>query len=220
MIRTLALLTLMVAAAGAPAAKVLDRVVATVNGRPILQSELDDEFRYESFMAAKPLTAGNSEMKAALDRLIDQELINGQARAIELKPLPAAEIDQKIEALKTDLAHGSDAEWNASLVKYGLTQGDIRTHMELELNQFRIIEARLRPSIQISVDEIQTYYQSTVLPALPPGQRLTLKDATPQIRELLTEQKIDQALDSWLESLRAQAQIRRFSEFAAEAQKP
>ena len=36
---------------------------------------------------------------------------------------------------------------------------------------------------------------------------VTLQDAAPKIREILTQQKIDELLASWLETLRSQAQI-------------
>jgi len=48
------------------------------------------------------------------------------------------------------------------------------------------------------------------LPKLPPGQHLSLQEATPTIRELLVQQKMNDSLESWLEALRSQAKIQRF----------
>ena len=45
------------------------------------------------------------------------------------------------------------------------------------------------------------------MPKLPPGQHLSLEEATPTIREVLVQQKMNEALESWLQTLRAQAQI-------------
>ena len=78
------------------------------------------------------------------------------------------------------------------------------------MNQLRLIDLRLRPSIQIDSDSITAYYQKELVPKLPPGQRRSLQESTPAIRELLTQQKMNESLESWLEALRAQAQIRRF----------
>lgn len=194
--------------------ELLDRVVATVNGRPILQSDLADELRFEAFMSAERLDQlSSADLKSALDRLIDQELINGQARPGDLKPISPAEVDSKIEALKARYSKTDpQPSWSAALARYGLTEDLIRKHVTLELNQLAIVDARLRPSIQIDPQAVRTYYEQKLLPSLPPGQHVTLQQATPQIHELLVQQKINQQLDSWLDSLRAQAEIHRFDE--------
>ena len=38
------------------AGDVIERVVATVNNRPILQSDWDEEMRYEAFVKQRPLS--------------------------------------------------------------------------------------------------------------------------------------------------------------------
>ena len=73
----------------------------------------------------------------------------------------------------------------------------------------RFVDARLRPSIQVEPDEIAAYYRSH-LSSSAGGQPISLQEATPKIRELLTQEKMNQELNSWLESLRSQAEIRTF----------
>src|SRR5215467_7644225 len=85
----LGLLLLICAAAVAPcrAGDIVDRVVAVVNGHLILQSDWEEEIASEAFLNAR---AGDSftadERKAALDRLIDQELLREQVRPSEPAP--------------------------------------------------------------------------------------------------------------------------------------
>jgi hypothetical protein len=55
---------------------------------------------------------------------------------------------------------------------------------------------------------IENYYKTELLPKVAAGQRPSLQEATPTIRELLVQQQMNQALSSWLESMRSQAQIR------------
>jgi len=51
------------------------------------------------------------------------------------------------------------------------------------------------------------YYKKELLPKMPKGQQLSLAEASPKIRELLIQQKMNELLSSWLDSLRSQAQI-------------
>src|ERR1700676_5161114 len=85
------------------AGEVLDRIVATVNGHVILQSDWDDELRYECFMSGRKLSdATSGETTPALDRLIDQEILREQMHATEVKPAGAEQIKKQIDFLKSD----------------------------------------------------------------------------------------------------------------------
>src|SRR5215469_2864542 len=85
------------------AGEVLDRLVATVNGHALLESDWEDEVRYEGFMSGRPLEEVTSQdRKAALDRLIDQELLREQMRSSDFKPVSSAEIEKQLETLKAE----------------------------------------------------------------------------------------------------------------------
>ena len=189
-------------------AEVLDRVAATVNGNALLESDADEELRYEFFAAKRPLSdASDDDRSAALDRLIDQELLREQMRSKDFKPVATEEISKALEEFKSD--YGSASSWTAALADYGVTEGEVKSHIETELNQLRLIDLRLRPTIQVDADSIRTYYEKQLVPKLPPGQHMNLQEATPTIREILVQQKIDESLKSWLEALRSQAKIQR-----------
>lgn len=194
------------------AGEVLDRIVANVNGHVILQSDLQEELRYESFMAERPLSKLTTEdRKATLDRIIDQELLREQIRTAEIKPAGSDDIDKQIEAVKADYVKNHNAtSWNAALSGYSLTEAGIRNHVAFELDQLWLVEVRLRRSVQIDASAIETYYKQQLLPQLirSGGAQISLAQASPKIRELLVQQQINQLLTSWLETLRSQAQIR------------
>jgi peptidyl-prolyl cis-trans isomerase SurA len=191
--------------------EILDRIVANVNGHVILQSDWDDELHYECFMGGRALEDLTPEDRnAALDRLIDQELVREQMRTAEIKPTTPGEIDKYLEAVKTDYIRNQNARsWTTALSAYGLTEIEIRERVALELNQLRLVDARLRPSIQIDAAAVESYYKELFLPELnhSGGQQIPLKEAASGIREILTQQKINQMLGSWLESLRSQSQV-------------
>ncbi|HEX3741389.1 MAG TPA: hypothetical protein VHV29_16955, partial [Terriglobales bacterium] len=70
---------------------------------------------------------------------------------------------------------------------------------------------RFRASIQIPESEIAKYYREQLVPKLPAPNSLSVAAATPKIREILIQEKINQLLNSWLETLRSQAHIRILS---------
>src|SRR5260370_7670648 len=74
---------------GAPlwAGEVLDRIVANVNGHVILQSDLQEELRYECFMTERPLRELTPEdRKPTLRRIIAQKLLRHQIHPAHINP--------------------------------------------------------------------------------------------------------------------------------------
>ena len=192
------------------AGEVLDRMVATVNGHAILQSDWNDEVRYECFMSGRPMADLTTEdRRAAFERLIDQELLREQMGSTDFKPAGSEEIAKQMEELKKKYAQEHAGQtWDTALLSYGTTDAQIADHVALELNALRLVDSRLRPSIQVDNAAIENYYKTELLPKVDARQRPSLQEATPTIRELLVEQQMNQALSSWLESMRSQAQIR------------
>ena len=203
---------LFLAAQNVRAGEVLDRIVADVNGTVILQSDWDDELNYECFMSNRSIQdLTQADRNAILSRLIDQELLRGQMRGSDFKPATSDDIDKQVEGLKEDFSRNhAGRSWNSALLSYGLSEAQVKNHITLELNQLRLIDARLRPSVQINPADVENYYREQLLPKSSSAHPVTLQDAAPKIREILTQQKIDELLASWLETLRSQAQIHYF----------
>lgn len=193
----------------AAAGTVLDRVVATVNGHVILLSDWDEELRFEGFMSGHPVGELSAQgRRAALDRLIDQELVKGEMHGVESAAKPE-EIDRQINRLKGESSRsGSRPSWEAELESYGLTEKILRKHVGFELGEMRLIEERFRPAVRVSPDEIEAYYRKELLPKLPASPAPSLSQASPGIQKLLTEEKVNQMLSSWLEALHREARIR------------
>lgn len=223
MIRRTAILGLLFfAALVLHAGEVLDGIAVTVNGRAILQSDWQDEVRYECFVSGRPLANVTAqERKDALDRLIDQELLREQMTTADLKSASPEEVEKQFEAMKGDYARDRGADsWDAALLSYLLTGADIKNHIALEIVQLRLVDSHLRPAIQVDSAAIDTYYKEHLATPAAGAQPITLKEATPKIRELLTQEKMNQLLASWLESLHSQAQIKMFAPDSSAAQGP
>src|SRR5437016_10305658 len=93
----LAFLLILAASTGlARPAEVIDRIVATVNGHVILQSDWDDAVRLEALAEGRALNQiTDQDRSRALDRLIDQELVREQGQGAEAPQPPAAELQQR-----------------------------------------------------------------------------------------------------------------------------
>ena len=189
--------------------ELLDRIVVTVNTHVILQSDWDDEVRFEGFMSGrKPEDVTVEQRKAALDRLIDQDLLREQIHTTDLKPAGVDEIKNQIDDLKNEQVREHPGQsWEATLLRYQLSEKAVEQHVAAELEQLQLVDMRFRPSIQVSDAEVEKYYREQIIPKLPASDPLSLNDAAPKIREILIQEKINQLLNSWLETLRSQARI-------------
>jgi parvulin-like peptidyl-prolyl isomerase len=202
---------ILVTAALACAGSVIDRIVATVNGRIVLQSDWDEAVSYEAFVNGHRLDQLTlQDRKAALDRLIDQELIRQQIRAADFQHPSAAEIDHRVGEIRKQHTEAVDeVTWRAALQLYGLSESELRDKVAAELDELRMVDAHLRPSVQVDNPSVEAYYREKLLPELrASGEReVPLVEVAPQIKELLAQQKMNDLLITWLRSLRAESNI-------------
>jgi peptidyl-prolyl cis-trans isomerase SurA len=193
----------------APGGQVIDRVVANVNGHVVLQSDWEQEVAFEAISNARdPDSFTSAERTAALDRLVDQELLREQVRPSQPVPTEqlAASVAQ-VRKLYNDCV--TDAGWRAKLQRYGLTQSAIEKHLGDQIQLMRLVEDRLRPSIQIDQNAVESYYQDQLLPEMKrAGSRMTpLTEVFGRIKDLLAEKKMNELLSGWLANLRSESHI-------------
>jgi peptidyl-prolyl cis-trans isomerase SurA len=203
-------LSLCLTSAAAVAGDIIDRIVATVNGHIILQSDWDDDVRYEAFIGGRPLDRiTGDDRKSALDRLIDQELLREQVRASD--SLAAAEdVTRHIDQIRKQYPEAeTESGWADTLGRYGLTLEDLKKRLAIQLELTRLVEARLRPGVNIDSKSVESYYNQELLPQLRQAgaKDVPLNEVTPEIKELLTQEKVNQLLVAWLQNLRSGSEI-------------
>jgi parvulin-like peptidyl-prolyl isomerase len=210
-----AVLALLIAALSLPAAKageVIDRIVATVNGRIILQSDLDEALSYEALLNNRNFSQfTDDDRRSVLDRLIDQELLREQLKSADFKHASEAEAAAHVsDARKQYPQAATDAGWQSVLDQYHLREKDLLSHVQQQLDLMRLVDARLRPTVQIDSKTIEAYYREKFVPQLRQSGsgELPLSDVSAKIRELLTEQKVSELLVSWLQTLRSEGDVR------------
>ena len=206
-----ALLLCAVALAAAWAGEVIDRIVATVNGHIILQSDWDEALCYEALLSGRAISFFTDEdRRAVLDRLIDQELLAEQMKSASFQH--ASEADAAAEVADARKLHPDATTpegWQALLFRYGLTEKELIQHVEQQIDLMRLVDAHLRPAVQIDSKTIEAYYRDKFVPQLKQsgGGDVPLADVSAQIREILTEEKVSELMLSWLQSLRSESKV-------------
>jgi peptidyl-prolyl cis-trans isomerase SurA len=209
-ITTLALLLGLLASLHA--AEIIDRIVATVNGHVILQSDWDEALCYEALLSNHPLSQfTEDDRRAVLDRLIDQELLRGQMKSADFRHATDDEVAARVaDARKRTPQAASPEAWQSVLAQYHLTEKDVFEHVRQQIDVMRLVDARLRPAVQIDSKSIEAYYRDQFVPKLKKSgaSEVPLAEVSNKIRELLTEQKVSEMLVSWLQTLRSEGQVR------------
>lgn len=195
----------------AHASQVIDRIVATVNGHIILQSDWDEGLRYEALLDGRPLDQfSDDDRRAVLDRLIDQELLGEQMKSASFQHATEQEATARVaEARKQYPEAATDDGWKAVLSGLGLSEKDLVAHVQQQIDLMRLVDAHLRPAIQIDSKTIEAYYREKFIPQLkePIVAEVPSADVAAKIRELLTQEKVNELLVSWLQSLRSESKV-------------
>ncbi len=193
-------------------AQVIDRIVATVNGHVILQSDWDEALCYEALLTDRTLAQfTDDERRVVLDRLIDLELLRGQMKSADFPHATDAEVAARVADARKQYPQATSADaWQALLAQYHLTEKDIFAHVQQQIDVMRLVDARLRPTVEIDSKSIEAYYRDKFVPKLKQSgaSEVPLAEVSGKIRELLTEEKVSELLVSWLQSLRSEGQIR------------
>jgi peptidyl-prolyl cis-trans isomerase SurA len=194
------------------AAQVIDRIVATVNGQVILQSDWDEALCYEGLLTNRSLARfSDDDRRAVLDRLIDQELLRGQMKSADFPHATDAEVAAHLAGARKLYQQAASAEgWQALLAQYHLSEKDLTAHVRQQIDVMRLVDARLRPAVEIDSKSVEAYYRDQFVPKLKQSgsSEVPLAEVSGRIRELLTEQKVSELLVSWLQTLRSEGQIR------------
>ena len=181
-------------ACGVPGAVVLDRIVAIAGDNIVKASDVDRELRTTAFLNNEPLVVNAETRRKATDRLIDQQIIRSELKAGDYKkPLPE-EVDAFIRGVIKQ-RYASDQQYSDGLRSYGLTDPTLRHHLAWQLTVIRFINARFRPSILVTDDDVQRYVEQH------------RGEGSGKAREAVEGERINQQFFAWLDEQRKQLHI-------------
>ena len=194
---------------------VLDRVVAVVNKHAILASDIDDEVRL-SVLDPNLVGEGALTRQHALEQLISRALIEQQIREQDMQSIAPSqdEVDARLDEIRRQLPAcvrqncATNAGWTAFLAAHALTPERVESYLRYRLEILSFIEQRFRQGIQISPQQIESYYHDILLPQYAPGETIPpLDQVAPRIQEILLEKQVNVLFDAWLTNLREQGDV-------------
>jgi hypothetical protein len=202
---------LAIAAGRAFAGEVIDRLVASINNVPILQSDWDQEIQLEAIEQGRTIVSLNpEERRAALDRLVDQQLLRLQMGDENIAAADAREVTQQVAKIREEFPQAkTDDAWQQVLARYGIDEAWLDKKVARQIQVMHFVDLRLRPEARVAREDVETYYIDTLVPAVQSkgAKPQSLAQVSPQIEEILRQQKMDALLTSWLHDLRAQSDL-------------
>lgn len=182
--------------------RIVDRIVAAIEGEPVTASELADLGKFQQLLGgAAP------DEKELLRRRVELWIISSDAQAARFPPPAAAEIQREITRLRGQFA--SPADYQARLEELGLRSESVHRLLEQQFLTARYLDARFRPAVQVDESQIELYFRDELAPALAKcGQPLPALDTVRQeIRELLMQRGISERAGRWLDETRARTRV-------------
>jgi parvulin-like peptidyl-prolyl isomerase len=189
-------------AAQAQTGRVVDRIVAHIEGDIILLSQVRE------LGAFQHLVEGRAESdERLLAELIEQWIVQTEANQSQFPQPAQSEVDRELARLIAQF--GSPEAYGAKLREVGLSAEQVQQLLARQIYVERYIDYKFRPTVQIQAADIEAYYQKELLPELAKKNQLTprLADVEGEIRELLTQRAITELATKWLEETKSRLKI-------------
>jgi hypothetical protein len=189
--------------------KLRDRVLAVVDEDPILQSDLDRVIAL-GLAQSRPGEDPTAFRRRVLDQLIEERLRFHEMDRFGFEQVPVENVDAHVAQIRTRFK--DDAAFQKALRDQGMTVKDLRQVVARQLMVLAYVDEQLGPRVFVSLDDISNHYRTVLTPDLqkrglpvPP-----LEDVRDQIRTVLREQRLNEAIGKWTEDLRRKADVQVF----------
>lgn len=193
-------------AAGGDSPVLFDRIVALVDGDPILLSDLDRAIGL-GLLGSRPGADFAAERRRVLDLLVEQRLRYHEIERFGFQDVSVHAIEEQVERVRSRFP--DEASFEKRLAELGLDSRQLRQLLARQLLTLAFVEERLGPRVFVGLDEIRRYYDERLVPEMrdrgeaPPP----LESVREQIRSLLKEQRLNEEIDRWTRELRREADV-------------
>jgi len=190
------------AAAAPQQTRVVDRIVARVEGDIILQSQVRE------LAALQRLVEGRAESDdRLLAKLIEQWIVETEAAASNIPQPSPADADREMGRLTAQFA--TPAAFAQKLRELELSAVQVRRLLIRQLFLERYFDYRFRPVVQVEEAALDRYYQDELVPEIvrknqPVPQRAAVEE---QIRELLVQREISERAAQWLDETKQRLKV-------------
>jgi hypothetical protein len=139
--------------------RIIDRTVALVNGQVITLTELDREARvlliYAGGIEAATAPLELATQREALDEIISDRLLSGEAEALGAYPLEDGELESALRRFKGRFA--TQAAWQEFLDRHDADEATISVTLSRFLRAQHVLDGKLRLKAQVSEAEARKY---------------------------------------------------------------
>jgi hypothetical protein len=187
----------------------VERVVALVNGAPILASDVD------LAEIADLVPKGADEDDQSYRSAVAEALVLLELR---WQDLDSAGVSTRIQ-VDLDVAWasvlrrvGGEAQLHDRLRAAGLDEAVLRALIRRAAIVQQYVGARFAPFIRPSATEIDTFYRAELAPGLTAAGKPVpdLKEVRSQIETVLRERKLSSEIDRWTEELERRGEVIRY----------
>jgi hypothetical protein len=160
---------------------VVERILAVVDGRPVLLSEV------AAFGKVRGEDAGR-----ALDGFIDEQLMYREAARLPQAAVSADEEQRALEGLRARVPPSGPDE-----------EQQLRSLARRETAILKYVDFRFRPQVRVSDEDVREAYDTR-----GGVDAQTFEEAAPALRARLAEEDLSRRIEEWVKELRHSAQIR------------
>jgi hypothetical protein len=195
-------------AAADSTALVLDRIAVIVGKRVIKSSDIDVDLRLTAFLNRESVRTDADNKRRSAERLIDQEIIRQEIISGGFRR-PAEDQAAGVEGqLVRDRFGGSEVRLRVELMRYGLSENDLREQLLWQLTVLSFIEQRFQAGAVVTDENVRSYYDQHLADLRRQNPQASSYEALePQIRKLLEGERVDQSFNQWLSQARNRYRI-------------
>ncbi len=184
----------------------VERVLALVNGVPVLQSDAD----LAEVAALVPREPGESDaeyQRAVVSALVDLELRWQDLEAAALTSRVGVDLDAAWRGMLKRV--GGEAELEHRLARIGLGEEALRGLVRRAAIVEAYVASRFGPFVRPTSQEVEKTWQDEFLPKLKAAGKppVSLSEVRPQVEALLRERKLTAEVERWTSDLAKHAQI-------------
>jgi len=196
--RWLTTITAAAAIAAGVHGEIIDRIAVTVGDHVISEQEIIHENQVAAFLNREKPDLSAKARRDAAGRLVKQQLIRQEMDETHY-PMPAKSEADPLEK-QVVAEYGGEAPYSAALASSGLTRDDVLDQLWWQLTILRFIDYRFRPAVHVPGEAVQAYYDQQVKTWKNEGRTdiPTLEESRDSIEKIITEERVDRALDTWL----------------------
>ena len=187
---------------------VIDRIAVIVATHVVKTSDIDRDLRATQFLNAERPDFSTDAKRKAAERLIDQTIIRDQIERGDYSRPSAADVESMLTRLRQERFGGSSARMKEDLSRYGLSEEQLRTQLQWQLEVLKYIEQRFRPGVLVTEEEVKTYYDAHLADLKRQFPQVkTYEGMAQKIRASLEGERLNQNFEQGLSAARKRTRI-------------